>query len=142
MKKERIGFLAGSFDVIHPGYIYMFEEAKQNCDKLIVGLHTDPTIERKEKLKPILSVDERKKILLSLKFIDDIFIYDTESELLYFLENNKIDIRFLGDDYENRVFTGSHLIIPKYFINRRHGWSTTKFKKLISESYNFTKPFI
>ena len=66
------GVIAGAFDVIHPGYIKMFKEAKQHCDSLIVLLHTDPTIERPEKLKAILSVDDRKEILMSLKYVDDV----------------------------------------------------------------------
>ena len=60
------GVIAGNFDCIHPGYIRMFDECKKNCQKLIVLLHTDPSIERPEKLRPILSADDREKILLSL----------------------------------------------------------------------------
>ena len=54
------GVLAGNFDVMHPGYIKMFKEAKEECDVLVVLLHTDPSIERPEKLRPILSPAARK----------------------------------------------------------------------------------
>ena len=50
------GVIAGNFDVIHPGYIKMFKECADNCDCLVVFLHSDPSIERPEKLKPILEV--------------------------------------------------------------------------------------
>ena len=132
MKK---GVIAGNFDVIHPGYIKMFEECKRNCDMFIVLLHTDPSIERPHKLKPILSVEERKDILNSIKFIDDVFQYTYEEQLLDLLKMGEFDIRFLGDDYKDKPFTGDNLKIPIHYLDRSHGWSTTKFKKLIAESY-------
>ena len=132
MKK---GVIAGNFDVIHPGYIKMFEECKRNCDMFIVLLHTDPSIERPHKLKPILSVEERTDILNSIKFIDDVFQYTYEEQLLDLLKMGEFDIRFLGDDYKDKPFTGDNLKIPIHYLDRSHGWSTTKFKKLIAESY-------
>lgn len=131
MKK---GVIAGNFDVIHPGYIAMFKEMKQNCDCLIILLHTDPSIERPHKLKPILSDDERKELLLSIKYIDDVIRYTYEEQLLDLLTVGEFDIRFLGDDYIGKPFTGDNLKIPIHYLNRDHGWSTTKFKKLIAES--------
>ena len=128
MKK---GFIAGTFDVIHPGYIAMFEEAKQNCDYLIVGLQTDPTLERPEKLEPVLGYWDRYKTLSSLKFIDQIHPYTIESDLDKLLVNLKPDIRFLGEDYKGKPYTAEYLDIPVHYINRDHNWSTTKFKTLI-----------
>ena len=80
MKK---GVIAGNFDVLHPGYIAMFKECKANCDEFIVFLQTDPTIERPEKIKPILSVKERDEMLMSIKYIDNVFVYTTEADLLH-----------------------------------------------------------
>ena len=132
MKK---GVIAGNFDVIHPGYIKMFKECAENCDCLVVLLHTDPSIERPHKLKPILSVEERKEMLYELKSICDIFTYTYEEQLLDLLKLGEFDVRFLGDDYKGKPFTGDYLNIPIHYLDRSHGWSTTKFKKLISESY-------
>jgi len=129
------GVIAGNFDVIHPGYIEMFNTMVTKCDHLTVLLHTDPSIERPSKLKPILTVDERVKILKSLIYVNDIHTYTLESELLGLLHDGEYDIRFLGDDYINKPFTGDDLKIPIHYLNRDHGWSTTKFKRLISESY-------
>ena len=128
------GFIAGNFDVIHPGYIKLFKECENNCDHFTILLHSDPSIERPHKLKPILSLDERKEMLFSLKYVDDIITYTYEKELISILENQNFDLRFLGDDYKNQKFTGDHLNIKLFYINRDHGWSTTKYKKLISES--------
>lgn len=132
MKK---GVIAGNFDVMHPGYIAMFKKMASKCDCVIVLLHTDPSIERPEKLKPILSSDERKEMLLSLKYVDDVIRYTYEEQLYDLLKMGEFDVRFLGDDYLNKPFTGDDLNIPLHFLNRDHGWSTTKFKQLIAKSY-------
>ena len=121
MKK---GVICGNFDVMHPGYIKMFKECADNCDCLVVMLHSDPSIERPHKIKPILSVEERKEMLLELKSVCDVIPYTYEGTLYGFLKEGEFDIRFLGDD----------LKIPIYYLNRSHGWSTTKFKKLISKT--------
>ena len=131
---ENIGVIAGNFDVIHPGYIYMFDECKEHCDILLLLLHEDPSIERMEKIKPILSLNERIVILSSMKQIDKITTYKTETDLYNILKEKQIDIRFLGDDYRDKSFTGDDLNIPVHYLDRSHGWSTTKFKKLIAES--------
>ena len=134
MKK---GVIAGNFDVIHPGYIKMFRECKDNCTEFIVLLHSDPSIERPNKIKPILSVDERIETLMSIKYIDNVFTYTYENELIDLLKKIKPDIRFLGDDYKGRSYTGYDLKIPIYYLTRTHGWSTTKFKKLIAKSLGY-----
>lgn len=127
------GVIAGNFDVLHPGYIRMFKEAKDNCDVLVVLLHTDPTIERPHKIKPILSADDRKEMLLSLRSIDDVVRYTYEEQLYDLLKVGEFNIRFLGDDYKGKPFTGDDLKLPIHYISRDHGWSTTLFKDLISK---------
>jgi glycerol-3-phosphate cytidylyltransferase len=134
MKKYERGIIAGNFDVIHPGYIYMFNECAENCEKLIVLLHSDPSIERPEKLKPILSVSERMSILLSLKQIHEVLVYETEEDLLSLIKWVNPEVRFLGDDYMNKSYTGDKLNIPVHFLDRAHGWSTTKYKTLIAQT--------
>lgn len=129
------GVIAGNFDVIHPGYIKMFKEMEQHCNTLVVLLHTDPSIERPHKLKPILTSEERREMLFQIRPIEDVIRYTYEEQLLDLLKMGEFDIRFLGDDYKDKPFTGDNLNIPVHYLNRDHGWSTTKFKKLIAESY-------
>ena len=128
------GIIAGNFDVIHPGYIKMFKECKTYCKQLIVLLHIDPSIERPEKLKPILTKQERTEILTSIKFINGIAYYTYEKELVDLIYRLNPDIRFLGDDYRGKTYTGFELDVPIHYLNRDHGWSTTKFKKLIADT--------
>ena len=128
------GFTAGNFDVIHPGYIKLFYECFQNCDHFTILLHSDPSIERPNKLKPVLKIEERVEILKSIRYISDIKTYTYESELYELIKTGNFNIRFLGDDYKNQKYTGDDLGIKVHFLNRDHGWSTTKFKKLISKT--------
>tara|TARA_B100000609_G_C17210287_1_gene433398 strand:+ start:379 stop:1113 length:735 start_codon:yes stop_codon:yes gene_type:complete len=128
------GVIAGNFDIIHPGYVYMFNEMREHCDNLIVLLHEDPSLERPEKLKPALSVSDRIDMLQGLGLCDDIVTYKYEAVLYDLLRIGSFDIRFLGDDYKDKPFTGDDLNIPIHYLSRDHNWSTTKFKTLISNS--------
>jgi glycerol-3-phosphate cytidylyltransferase len=118
------GIIAGAFDLLHPGYIQTFEYAKQHCDFLVAALHEDPSVERQEKAKPLLSVDERKQALLSLQNVDEVVVYKTENELRSLLQSGDYSVRFLGDDYIGKNFTGSDLEIKEIvYVPRKHGWS-------------------
>ena len=133
------GVIAGNFDIIHPGYIKTFRECKENCEHFTILLHSDPTIERPNKLKPILSVEERIEVLNSIKYIDEIKVYTYEKELIELLKTGEFNLRFLGDDYIGQSFTGNELNIDIHYLSRSHGWSTTKFKKLIAETIKIKK---
>ena len=135
-KWPEIGIIAGNFDVLHPGYLKMFKEIEQNCEKLFILLHDDPTIERPDKTKPILTIDERREMLEHFTRAHTILTYNLESELYSLIKSINPDIRFMGDDYIGKGFTGDDLDIPIHWIDRSHGWSTTKFKKAIAESIN------
>ena len=127
---DKIGFTCSCFDLLHAGHILMLKDAKEQCDKLIVGLQTDPTLDRPEKNKPIQTLRERKIQLEAVKYVDDIFVYDTEEELYHLLKLINPDIRILGSDYEDgRYYTGVELNIPIYFHKRNHNYSSTNLRK-------------
>jgi len=132
--KPEIGIITGNFDLIHPGYLHLFKEFNDACEYQFVLLHEDPSIERPEKLKPILSVNER--IDMITPYLNSCFfmVYNTEQELLQLITSLLPDIRLMGEDYIGKRFTGDELDIPVKWVERNHGWSTTKFKKLIAES--------
>ena len=129
------GIIAGNFDVIHPGYIEMFNEMKKHVNEIHVLLHNDPSLDRPEKIKPLLSLAERKMTLMALKGITEVSSYNSEEELLKLITVINPEIRFLGEDYINRTdYTGYGLPPKIIFLKRDHGWSTTKFKNLIAGS--------
>ncbi len=132
MKK---GFTCGAFDLLHAGHIVMLMEAKENCDYLIVGLQTDPSLDRKEKNTPIQSLYERYIQLKAIKYVDEILPYDTEKSLLDLLEATEIDIRFVGEDYKNQKFTG-HGLHETYLTSRKHSFSTTSLRERIKNARN------
>lgn len=125
--------MTGAFDIIHPGYIKLFQFAKQHCDYLVVALHVDPSTEHPEKPKPVLSVIERMEILKAIRYVDEVVPYVSEDVLVKLLEVLKPDVRFLGDDYMDKPITGVG-IAPIMFHKRETGWSTTKFKQEIAKS--------
>lgn len=127
-----LGFTAGNFDLLHPGYIYTFEEAKKHCDKFIVFLQKDPSLHRKSKYKPVIPLYDRYKALMSIRYIDEVYIYQTEEELLNLIQFFKPDVRILGEDYIGQPFTGDHLDIKVIYTTRSHDWSTTRIKDLIT----------
>ena len=131
--KYKLGFTAGNFDLLHPGYIYTFEEAKRHCEKFIIFLHRDPSLHRKSKYKPVIPPWDRYKALMSIKYIDDVYMYNDEDELLKLIKFFKPDVRILGEDYIGRDFTGSDLPIDIIYTSRSHNWSTTKLKDLITK---------
>ena len=126
------GIIAGAFDVIHPGYIRMFKEAKQHCNHLTVALHEDPSAARPHKLKPVQSLEDRKEILRAIKYVDDIVVYYAEDTFLSYLKD--YEVRFLGTDYLDGSYTGKDIAIDVVFLNRDHGYSTTKLKEDIYQS--------
>ena len=132
-EKGRICFTAGNFDLLHPGYIYTFETAKEHCDYFMVFLQRDPSLHRKSKYKPVIPLYERYKTLMAIKYIDEVVTYQTEEELLNLIEFYKPNLRILGDDYIGKRFTGDHLPIEVLYTTRAHNWSTTRIKDLITE---------
>jgi glycerol-3-phosphate cytidylyltransferase len=132
----RVGFTCSTFDLFHAGHLLMLEEAKKKCDYLIVGLQTDPTIDRPtEKNKPVQSVFERFVQLESCKYVDKVIPYATEKELVDILLSYPINVRILGDEYEDKEFTGrweceAHQI-ELYFNRREHSFSTTELRQRV-----------
>ena len=130
---EILGFTAGNFDLLHPGYIYTFEEAKKHCDTFMVFLHADPSEYRNNKYKPVVPLYERYKTLMAIRYIDAVYTYQTEEDLLQLIAVWKPDVRILGEDYLGKPFTGDYLDIKVIYTTRSHEWSTTKIKDLITQ---------
>lgn len=124
----KVGFTCSCFDLFHAGHIMMLRDAKQQCDYLVVGLQTDPTLDRPEKNKPIQSVFERFVQLQACEYVDEIVPYATEKDLMDILQSYKIDVRVIGEEYQGKQFTGSNLDIPLYFNKHRHSFSTTELR--------------
>lgn len=128
-RKIKTGITFSCFDLLHAGHIRMLAEAKSQCDYLIVGLQTDPTIDRPEKNKPVQTVVERYTQLKGCQYVDEIIPYTTERDLEDILKLYPIDIRILGDEYKDKNFTGRSFCEEKgitlYYNKRHHRFSST-----------------
>ena len=130
--KQIVGFTAGNFDIIHPGYIYTFQFAKKHCDYFMVFLQNDPSVDRANKYKPVVPRAERYNTLMELESVDAVYTYQSEDELRKLIEFFKPDIRILGEDYIGKRYTGDDLPPKVIYTARAHDWSTTKLKNDIT----------
>ena len=140
--KKKIGVTFGSFDLCHAGHAVMFKECKEICDYLIVGLQSDPTIDRPlTKNRPIQTLEERKTMLEAIRWVDEVFVYDTESELYAWLKNNAngIDVRIIGNDWKGKNFTGYDLPIKVYYNQRGHNWSSSELRERVYSAENIKR---
>lgn len=131
MKK---GFTCGAYDLCHAGHMMMFKECKEYCDYLIVGLQTDPSIDRPDtKNKPVMSLAERQIMLEGIKYIDEIILYETEADLYKLLSENphSIDVRIIGADWQGKEYTGHDLPMRVVFNSRNHGYSTSELRRRV-----------
>ena len=131
--KSRVGITCGTFDLLHAGHVVMFEEAKPVCDYLIVALQLDPTTDRPNKNKPLQNIVERQIQLKGIKWIDEVIVYHRESELEDIFFTFPIDVRIIGEEYKDRLFTGKKTCIDRkieiYYNKREHKFSTTELRE-------------
>jgi glycerol-3-phosphate cytidylyltransferase len=128
-KHKKTGFVASCFDLLHAGHCLMLEDAKKQCDHLIAALQIDPSIDRPHKKKPVLSLEERRIMLESNKYIDSIVLYGTEKDLEEILRGIRPDVRILGSDYKGKTATGTIYCKEIYYHERNHNYSTTNIRK-------------
>ena len=131
----KVGFTCSTFDLLHAGHVQMLRDAKSVCDYLIVGLQTDPTIDRKDKNKPIQSIVERYVQLQAVKYVDEIITYTTEKDLEDILNMYKLNVRIVGEEYRDKNFTGKDICqkrgIQLFFNKRDHRFSSTDLRSRV-----------
>jgi len=132
----KIGFTCSTFDLLHAGHVMMLREAKTVCDYLIVGLQTDPTIDRPEKNAPVQTLVERYIQLAGIEYVDEIIPYQTEQDLEDILNMFDINVRILGEEYKDGKFTGRAICakrgIELYYNKRDHRFSSSDLRKRVA----------
>ena len=134
-----VGFTCSTFDLLHAGHILMLAECKQICDYLIVGVQSDPTIDRPGvKNKPVQSIVERYVQLSAVKFVDEIIVYNTEKDLEDMLMFLPINVRIIGEEYKDKDFTGKQICeergIKIWFNSRSHRFSSSELRQRTYQS--------
>ena len=134
----KIGFTCSCFDLFHAGHIMMLKEAKSVCDYLIVGLQSDPSIDRASKNKPVQSIVERQVQVKGCRHVDEVVIYDTEKDLEDLFKTLPIDVRVIGSDYKDREFTAKDYCIDNniqiVYNKRTHSFSTTDLRQRVFQA--------
>lgn len=139
---KKVGITFSTFDLgPHAGHIAMLSEAKNHCDYLIVGLQTDPTIDRPStKNKPVQSIIERQIQLAACKYVDEVVVYSTEQDLVDLLLILPVDVRILGVEYADKDFTGKKECerrgIQIVFNSRDHSFSSSSLRKRVADLEN------
>jgi glycerol-3-phosphate cytidylyltransferase len=131
---KKVGIVFSCFDLFHAGHVLMLKEAKEQCDHLVVGLQTDPTIDRPNKNKPIQSIYERFIQVSACRYVDEVIVYATEQDLVDVLMSYPVDVRIIGEEYKGKEFTGKSLNIPIYYNSRAHNFSTSELRGRIERA--------
>ena len=134
-----VGFTCSTFDLLHAGHILMLAECKQVCDYLIVGVQSDPSVDRPgTKNKPVQSIVERYVQLSAVKFVDEIIVYNTEKDLEDMLMFLPISVRIIGEEYKDKDFTGKQICedrgIKIWFNSRTHRFSSSELRQRTYQS--------
>lgn len=136
-----IGITFGAFDLFHSGHILMLQEAKKQCDHLIVCIQTNPALDRATKNPPIQSIVERQIEVEACRYVDQTIVYETESAVMEILNSVDWDIRILGAEYRDKPFTGREETLDRcYFNHRQHQYSSSGLRQRVIDSGSIVNP--
>lgn len=118
MKKYKVGYVAGFFDILHEGHVEILEYAKSQCEELIVAVGTDEFMQTRKKRAPILKYDQRVKILSAIKYVDRI-VPETNLNKIEEYKKYQFDVMFSGDDheYENTYVEAAKILKDIYDVD-------------------------
>ena len=120
-------WINGCFDILHRGHIELFKFAKTLGDYLVVGIDSDSRVkDLKGDLRPVNNQEDRKFFLESIKFIDEVVVFETEQQLVEKIGILKPDIMIVGSDYKEKRVVGAENAKKLVFFERIGDYSTTK----------------
>lgn len=104
MKKYKIGYTTGVFDLFHIGHLNILKKAKEQCEYLIVGVSTDELVQNYKNKLPVIPFEERVEIVKSIKYVDKVVAQENRDKYSAW-ENLQFDVMFVGDDWKgNKLF--------------------------------------
>ena len=125
MKKNKIIWVNGCFDILHVGHIRMLEYAKSLGDFLVVGIDSDSRVKiLKGESRPINTQEDRAEVLRSIRFVDAVVTFDSEDSLRSRISECGASLIVVGEEYKDKGVIGSELAEISYF-RRIEGYSST-----------------
>jgi len=126
MLTTKVVWTNGCFDILHRGHIELFKYAKSLGDRLVVGIDTDERVkDSKGESRPFNNIQDRVEMLQAIKYIDEVRVFDTDSELETQVLLSDAEIIVVGSDYKNKKVIGSKHVKEVKFFDRIEGYSTT-----------------
>ena len=126
MLTTKVVWTNGCFDILHRGHIELFKYAKSLGDRLVVGIDTDERVKAsKGESRPFNNIQDRVEMLQAIKYIDEVRVFDTDSELETQVLLSDAEIIVVGSDYKNKKVIGSKHVKEVKFFDRIEGYSTT-----------------
>ena len=118
-------FTNGCFDILHCGHLRVFQYARSIGNHVVVGVNSDDSVRQiKGSDRPIIGQSERKEMVESIRYVDEVIIFD-ELTPLRLIEEIKPDIIIKGEDWKNKPVVGSHIAEVKFVPIFNH-YSTSK----------------
>ena len=117
----------GCFDIMHPGHIELFKEAKALGDRLIVGIDTDDRVkEKKGSNRPIYNQEDRGLMLIALSAVDEVTYFSSDESLEALIKDVRPDIMMVGSDWKGKSVIGQHSAGELIFFDRIEKYATSK----------------
>ena len=136
--KKIIGYTTGVYDMFHIGHLNILKRAKAQCDYLIVGVSTDELVRHDKNKSPIISFDERVKIVEAIKYVDEV-VPQVDKNKFSAWQKYKFDKMFVGDDWKGTsVWNGfekqfSEVGVEIVYLPHTDGISSTKLAGIIKK---------
>lgn len=138
MKKYKIGYTTGVFDLFHIGHLNILKRAKEQCDFLIVGVSTDELVKSYKNKTPIIPFDERVEIIEAIKYVDKV-VPQTSMDKLVAWNKLHFNVMFHGDDWKNSTIYDEYekqfadIGVSLVFLPHTRGTSSTEITKKLQE---------
>lgn len=136
MKKYKIGYTTGVFDLFHVGHLNILKRAKEQCDYLIVGVSTDELVKSYKSKTPVIPFNERMAIVEAIRYVDMVVPQTSMNKLLAW-EELHFDVLFHGDDWKNTAMYDEYekqfsaIGVSLVFLPHTQGISSTEITKKI-----------
>lgn len=137
MKKYKVGYTVGTFDMFHVGHLNLFIQAKKYCEHLIVGVHSDEWVMHCKNRPTVIPYEDRSAIVRAIHYVDEVVKNETRSKLEAW-ETLHFDVAFIGDDWKgtavwNKIEAELNSVgCDVIYIPYTKGISTTELRERLS----------